>query len=68
MKTCTLCGVPLTGLPYVEVHCPVCSEALSKTSKARLESLLNKRDITPEERKERDALIAKQLREASDKL
>lgn len=35
---------------------------------ARIDELLSKRDITPEERKERDALIAKQLKEAVDKL
>lgn len=35
---------------------------------ARIEELLNKRDLAPEERKERDSLIAKQLREAVDKL
>ena len=37
-------------------------------AEARIEELLNKRDITPEERKERDTLIAQQLHNASDKV
>lgn len=65
MKTCLICGRPLIDLPYTEVHCPACKEALEKTRrKNRIDVLLSKRDVTPEERKERDGLIARQLREA----
>ena len=38
------------------------------SDEARIEELLNKRDITAEERKERDTLIAQQLNRASDAL
>jgi DNA-binding protein H-NS len=41
---------------------------MDNISEARLEELLNKRDITDEERKERDALITRQITEAKNKL